>query len=138
MSNTFTGTGNLGAAPSLRNVDVPAEGGGKEKRAVCDLRVFIDRPVPDGKGKFVDRGGFWLTAILWGPRAEAIAKLLGKGARVTVIGTLYVHTWDDRESGETRSDLRLDADEVLLNLLRVESVQFMPARVRTVSDDGSE
>lgn len=136
MSNTFTGTGNLGAVPSLRNVDVQAEGGGKEKRAVCDLRVYIDRRIPDGKGEFVDRGGFWLTASLWGPRAEAAAKLLSKGARVTVSGTLYLHTWKDKESGEDRTDLRLDADDVTLNLLRIDSVEFQPAR--GASNGGSE
>lgn len=129
MSNTFTGVGNLGAAPSIRYVDVAAEGGGKkEKRPVCDLRLYVDRRVPDGKGGFVDRGGFWLTASLWGPRAEKAAALLSKGARVTVSGTLYVHAWTDKENGEERSELRLDADDVSLNLLRVEAVQFAPAR----------
>ena len=33
---------------------------------VAELRVYFDRSVPDGDGGFEDRGGFWLTANLWG------------------------------------------------------------------------
>lgn len=136
MSNTFTAVGNLGGAPSLRHVDVPTEGGRKEKRAVCDLRVYVDRRVPDGKGGFEDRGGFWVTASLWGPRAEAAAKLLSKGARVHVSGTLYLHVWAEKGTGEERSELRLDADDVSLSLLRIESVTFSVPRSASAVANG--
>ncbi|MGH8472711.1 MAG: single-stranded DNA-binding protein, partial [Gammaproteobacteria bacterium] len=56
--------------------------------------------VPNGAGGFTDKGGFWLPVNLWGPKAEAIATHLRKGARVRVEGTLVQDTWEDRDGAE--------------------------------------
>jgi len=117
MANRFEGRGNLAAAPELKQVEVDGE-----QRAVAELRIYFDRSVPDGDGCFEDRGGFWLTANLWGERAEQVASLLPKGARVHVTGTLVRDTWTDKDSGEERSAFELVADHVSLDLGRVENV----------------
>lgn len=119
MANEFRGRGNLGAAPALKQVEVDGE-----KRSVAEMRVYFDRSVPDGDGGFVDRGGFWLDVNLWGPKGEAAAKVLVKGARVAVSGSLVQRTWEDKESGEPRSRIELIADQVALDLSRVERVEF--------------
>ena len=119
MSNAFSGRGNLGAAPTLRH----AERGG-ESTPVTNLRIFFDRPKPDGNGGFEDKGGFWLDVAVWGPRAEQAARLLPKGARVHVEGELFESTWSDRETGEERSRLEVRASAVDLDLARVEDVTF--------------
>ncbi|GAB4360975.1 MAG: single-stranded DNA-binding protein [Gammaproteobacteria bacterium] len=132
MANEFRGRGNLGAAPALRQVEV-----GGESRSVASLRIYFDRQVPDGDGGFEDRGGFWLDVNLWGPKAVAAAKILPKGARVAAAGTLVHHTWTDKESGEERGRLELQADSVDLDLGRLESIE--PRRKETREgerDDG--
>ncbi len=119
MSNTFVGTGNLGAAPTLKHVLVNGE-----DRAVCELRVFFDEYSRDEHGELQQSGGFWLTGSIWDRRAEAAAKLLRKGARVSIEGRLREETWQDKTTGEEQSDFRLAVDDVFLALSRIESVQF--------------
>ena len=119
MANRFVGRGNLAAAPTVKHVEVD-----DEKRAVASMRIYFDRNVPDGDGGFEDKGGFWLDVSLWGPRAETAARLLDKGARVAVSGTLVQRTWEDKESGEPRSRIELIADQVDLDLARVERIEF--------------
>lgn len=127
MANRFYGSGNLGNPPELRTVEVNGE-----PRQVASLRVYFDRQVPNGDD-FEDRGGFWLNVSLWGERAEQAVKLLTKGARVTVSGTLVQHTWED-ENGEEASRIELNADRVSLDLARVERVEFRRKSV----DDAAE
>jgi single-strand DNA-binding protein len=118
MANKFSGRGNLGADPELRYT------AGEDSEPVCSLRVFFDRPKPDGNGGFDDKGGFWLDVSLWGTRGEAAAQLLKKGARVSVSGELYEDAWQDNESGEERRKLRLRATHVDLDLVRLEGVNW--------------
>ena len=119
MANWFTGRGNLAAAPTLKHVDVDGE-----KRAVASMRIYFDRQVPNGDGDFEDRGGFWLDVSLWGPRAETVARLLDKGARVVVSGSLVQRTWEDKETGEPRSRIELNADHLSLDLARIERIEM--------------
>lgn len=123
MSNRFEGRGNLGNDPVLKWVDMD----GDEKRAVCELRVYFDRQVRDGES-WKEQGGFWLNVNYWGKRGEQASKLLIKGCRVAVTGTLIQETWADKTSGEERQKLVLDADSVDLDLIRVESVNFTEKR----------
>ncbi len=121
--NRFEGRGNLGSDPMLKWVDVAGE-----KRAVCELRVYFDRQIRDGES-WKEQGGFWLNISYWGKRAEIASKLLVKGCRVVVTGTLAQDTWADKDTGEEKNRLVLDADTVDLDLLRVESVRFAEKRV---------
>lgn len=123
MSNRFEGRGNLGNDPVLKWVDVA----GGEKRAVCELRVYFDRQVKDGDN-WKEQGGFWLNISYWGKRAEQASRLLVKGCRVAVVGTLVQDAWVDKETGEEKSRLVLDADSVDLDLMRVGSVKFVERR----------
>jgi single-strand DNA-binding protein len=123
MSNRFEGVGNVGTAPELRWVDVRGE-----QRPVLELRVYFDRRVPRGDGQFEDDGGFWLTVSQWGSRAEGLAKLLQKGARIQVQGTLRQEEWQDRESGANRSELRVTADAIFIDPVCLESVTYRPKR----------
>ena len=119
MANRFEGRGNLAAAPELKRVQVDGE-----ERLVAELRIYFDRQVPDGDGGFIDRGGFWLSANLWGQRAEQVAALLPKGARIHVTGTLVQDAWTDKDTGEPRKAVALVADYVSLDLGRLEGVSM--------------
>ncbi|HGY89646.1 MAG TPA: single-stranded DNA-binding protein [Planctomycetes bacterium] len=129
MSNKFLGRGNLAAAPTLKHVEVDGE-----KRAVASMRIFFDRSVPDGNGGFEDKGGFWLDVSLWGPRAETAARLLDKGARVAVSGSLVQRTWEDKDSGDPRSRIELIADQVDVDLVRVDTLTYR-ARQNEATDE---
>lgn len=119
MSNVFVGTGNLGDAPTLKQVKVNGE-----DRAVAEWRVFFDEYSRDAQGDIQQTGGFWMTCSAWDRRAENVARLLRKGARVRVEGRIREETWKDKTSGEDRSEMRLAVDDVFLALSRIESVKF--------------
>jgi single-strand DNA-binding protein len=119
MSNVFVGKGNLGTAPTLKRVSVSGE-----DRSVCELRVFFDEYSRDAQGEIQQSGGFWLTCSAWDRQAESPAKLLRKGARVKIEGRLREETWQDKTSGEMKSEFRLAVDDVTLALSRIESVQY--------------
>lgn len=129
MSNHFVGSGNLGQVPELRHV-------GKNNEPVCDLRVRFDefQPDPERPGEFKESGGFWMDCVLWGDRAERAARLLKKGARVLVEGSLRHKTWTDKE-GNDRAEFYIQADDVSLKLARVEAVTMRP---RAESQPGPE
>lgn len=116
MINEFSGIGNLGTAPTLRSVTVEGE-----VRKVADLRVYFDRRVGED---YTDKGGFWLTIDIWGFRAEEAVRVLKKGSRVFMMGTLRQHTWPDEASGEDRSEMRLSADYFFLDSICIETLKY--------------
>ena len=119
MAIKITGSGNLGSAPELRTVEVNGE-----DRKVASLRVFFDHSVPDGNGGFVDKGGSWLTVSVWDNRAEHVARVLRKGMRVRVEGTLLERPWE--KDGEAMTSQEVNARSVTLELARLESVTLRP------------
>ena len=123
MSNEFRGEGNLGAQPTLKKVLVDGE-----PHSVAELRIFFDRFKSDGQGSYVPNGGFWLTGSIWDQRAEACVEHLQRGARVHVIGELVQDTWTDRETGDERSEFKLNLDAVYPSLVKIEAVRFKPKR----------
>lgn len=126
MSNRFQGVGNLGAKPELKHVEHNGE-----SMPVLDVRIHFDRRVP-GKldGKVEERGGFWISASLWGERAERFSTLLDKGMRVYAAGVLHSDTWIDSASTEPRTEMRLRLDYVALDLSRVKAIEMEAKRPR--------
>jgi single-strand DNA-binding protein len=116
MSAMFSGAGNLGSKPVLKQVEVDGE-----KRSVAEMRIFFDRRTKQDDGSFADNGGFWVTASIWGWRAEAAATLLPKGARVFASGRLREESWED--NGQPRKALRLDADYLTVDLVCIEQLK---------------
>jgi len=115
MINQFQGIGNLGTAPVLSIVPV-----GEEQRKVVNMRVFFDRPVGE---EFKDKGGFWYSVDIWGYRAEEALRVLKKGTRVFLTGSLRQESWTDEE-GEVRSEQRLSADYFFIDSVCIESIQY--------------
>ncbi|MBK6743063.1 MAG: single-stranded DNA-binding protein [Hydrogenophilales bacterium] len=85
---------------------------------------IFDEYSRDAEGEIQQSGGFWLTCSAWDRLAEAAAKLLRKGARVKIEGRLREETWQDKTSGDIKSEFRLAVDDVTLALSRIESLQF--------------
>jgi len=67
-----------------------------------------------------------MNASVWDKRGEDVAQHLRKGARVHVAGRLAEQEWTDKESGEVRKTMQLNADDVYLSLSRLEEVKFRP------------
>lgn len=132
MSNRLIGAGNLGDAPSLKHVRI-----GEETRPVLEMSIYLDRTVPVDDGGFEDRGGFWLRADLWGARAEHVAPLLAKGARVRVEGNLEQEAWEDKESGELRTAFKLNLDWLAIDPVRVKEIGYLESS-RSRSTDADE
>ncbi|MEX0729790.1 MAG: single-stranded DNA-binding protein [Aquisalimonadaceae bacterium] len=130
MANSFRGRGNLGAAPVLRHTESNGE-----SLSVVNLRVYFDRPKPDGDGGFEDKGGFWMNVAYWGRNAENIARLLRKGSRIFVDGELLESSWTDRESGEIHTQVEIRALHVDLDPGKIASIEWLISETR---DDEAE
>lgn len=96
--------GNLGAEPELRMT-----GGGQ---AVLKLRLATSETYLDRNKQRQERTE-WHSVVIWGKRAEALAKILGKGSRVFVEGGLRTSSYDDRD-GNKRYRTEIVAQNLLL------------------------
>jgi single-strand DNA-binding protein len=123
MPNRFEGKGNVGSAPTLKTVAVRGE-----DRQVAEIRVFFDEYSRGEDGEFEQTGGIWLAVSVWGRRAEQVARLLRKGARVMVQGELRTFEYTPDGTDVKVPGFQVVADDVLLTLARVESVVFAAKR----------
>ncbi len=121
MSNVFFGTGNIGTNPEMKYVPL-----GDRQAKVLEVRVFFDSYRDDGQGNLVqdETASFWKTVNIWDDRAERVAKLLRKGARVCVSGRIKGERWTDKQTGEIRYGDHIVAEDIYLSLARVESIEW--------------
>ena len=83
--------------------------------AVADLGLAVNRRVSDGNGNWSDETTF-VDVTVWGNTAENSQKFLTKGRGVFIEGRLQLDTWEDKQSGQKRSKLKVVG----------ENVQFLP------------
>jgi len=123
MQNVFAQEGNLGKDPEL--IEVPKDDGGVIKK--LKLSVRFPYSVKQPNGQFEDAKGFWATVEMWGRQSEVLYKLLQKGARVFVMGSIqdnsFVATKGDRE-GQTIPGMLVSAQNIALSPLGIESVTY--------------
>jgi single-strand DNA-binding protein len=96
--------GNLGADPELRMTS-----GGQ---AVLKLRLATSETYLDRNRQRQERTE-WHNVVVWGKRAEALAKIIPKGTRIFVEGGLRTSSYDDRE-GNKRYRTEIVATNLLL------------------------
>src|SRR5688572_17413108 len=96
--------GNLGADPELRFT----QGG----QAVLNMRLATTETYLNKDKERVERTD-WHNVVVWGARAEALAKLLAKGSSIFVEGSLRASSYDDRD-GNKRYKTEVNASNVLL------------------------
>lgn len=124
MQNLFIGKGNLGGTPTLKHVD-----GRNGQFTVASMRVMFGRYGQIEEGDVEQIGGFWREVEIYDTKAEQVAKLLRKGARVLVVGEEREFTATD-DAGNPVQVIKVLADDVALQLSRVDSVTFAPPRGR--------
>lgn len=101
--NRVTLLGNLGADPELRYT----QGGG----AVLSIRLATTESYLDKDKQRKERTD-WHSVTVWGKRAEALAKLIGKGSRVLVEGRLSTLSYE--KDGEKRYRTEVVATNLVL------------------------
>jgi single-strand DNA-binding protein len=96
--------GNLGQQPELRFTG--------NNNPVLSLRLATNERFKDRDGNWKDRTE-WHTVVVWGKRAEGLAKILEKGTQLCIEGRLQTRQWEDRQ-GEKRYTTEVVARDVLL------------------------
>lgn len=97
--------GNLGADPELRMTS-----GGQ---AVLKLRVATAETYLDRNRNRQEKTE-WHSVVVWGKRAEALGKILGKGSRIFIEGALRTSSYDDRD-GNKRYKTEIVANNIILS-----------------------
>ena len=132
MQNLFIGKGNLAGSPKLERIN-----GRNGEFVVANMRVMFGRYGQNTEGQVEQIGGFWREVEIYGPKAEACAKLLRKGARVLVIGEEREYTGTDDDGNEVQV-IKVVAEDVTLQLSRVESITFAAPRARQAEGEPAE
>ena len=96
--------GNLGADPELRMTN-----GGQ---AVLKMRLATTESYLD-RNRVRQERTEWHNVVVWGRRAEALAKFLSKGSRLFVEGGLRTSSYEDRE-GNRRYRTDVVASNIIL------------------------
>jgi single-strand DNA-binding protein len=81
--------------------------------AVCDLGLAVNRQYTLENGEKREEVTY-VDVVLWARLAEIAAEYLKKGRPVFIEGRLQLDTWDDKQSGQKRSKLRVIAESMQL------------------------
>lgn len=114
--NKVTLIGNLGRDPELKRT---ASGTAVLTMSIATTVKRWDKETSDTK-EWTD----WHSATVWGKRAEGLSRVLRKGSRVYVEGSLRHESWEGKDGGK-RSRSVINAVELLL----------LDGRNRTESDE---
>lgn len=95
--------GNLTRDPELR---VTPKG-----TAICQFGIAVNRQFKDDTGALRDETCF-VDVEAWGKQGELVSKYLSKGSLAMVEGRLKFDQWEDKQSGQKRSKLKVVLDNV--------------------------
>lgn len=79
--------------------------------AVADIGIAVNRVYSGDDGEKKEEVTF-VDVTLWGRQAEVAQEYLKKGRQVFVEGRLQLDTWDDKQTGQKRSRLRVVAENM--------------------------
>lgn len=99
--NKVTLLGNLTQKPELKNT---AKG-----TAVTELRMALNRSWTNDRGEKQEDATF-VDVTVWGRPAENAVRFLEKGRSVLVEGRLQTDSWQDNQTGQKRSKLKVVAE----------------------------
>jgi len=94
--------GNLTFDPELRRIP--------SGTAVTELRMAVNRSYK--KADEWQKEVLYIDVVVWGAQAERCCDQLRKGNSVFVEGYLKMEQWDDKNTGEKRSKIKVQADKV--------------------------
>lgn len=95
--------GHLGQDPELRHT---------QSSSVLTLRLATSESYQTRDGERKERTD-WHTIKLWGKRAEGLGRVLGKGERIAVEGSIQYEQWEDKQ-GNKRTSTVINARDIVL------------------------
>ncbi|RNI19614.1 single-stranded DNA-binding protein [Flexivirga caeni] len=101
----ITVIGNLTQDPELR---FTPSGAAVANFTVASTPRYMDRQTNEWK----DGETLFMRCSIWREAAENVAESLVRGSRVIVSGRLKSRSWDDKETGQKRTTMELEVDEV--------------------------
>lgn len=116
--------GNLTADPELRTINSGAQ---VVSFTVASTPRTWDRSI----NQFRDGNALFMECTAWRDMAQHIADSLTKGMRVIVQGRLTQDSWQDKATGQNRSRIRLQVDEI------GPSLRYATAQVSRIARAGS-
>jgi single-strand DNA-binding protein len=81
--------------------------------AVCDLGIAVNRQYTLDSGEKREEVTY-VDVVLWARLAEIAGEYLKKGRPIFIEGRLQLDTWDDKQSGQKRSKLRVIGETMQL------------------------
>jgi single-strand DNA-binding protein len=82
--------------------------------AVTDIGLAVNRYWFDKQANERREETTFVDVTLWGRQAEVAGEYLAKGRPVLIEGRLHLDTWDDRETGQKRSRLKVIGETMQL------------------------
>lgn len=82
--------------------------------AVTEIGLAVNRRWMDKQSNQWKDETTFVDITLWGRTAEIAGEYLAKGRSVLIEGRLQLDTWDDRESGQKRSKLRVVGENMTM------------------------
>jgi single-strand DNA-binding protein len=96
--NVVTLIGRVGNDPEIKYFD--------SGKVVCKLALAVNRRTREGE--HTD----WFNLELWGKTAEVAGNYVRKGKQIAVKGSLKFDTWNDRQTGVSRSTPVIQVDQL--------------------------
>ena len=96
--------GNLTRDPEVRYVNSGS--------AVCEIGLAVNRTWFDKNTNTKREEVTFVDITLWGRTAEIAGEYLSKGRPVLIEGRLQLDQWDDRDTGQKRSKLRVVGEDL--------------------------
>ncbi len=81
--------------------------------AIADIGLAVNRNYTTESGEKREEVTF-IDVTLWGRTAEIVGEYCKKGRPLFVEGRLQLDTWDDKETGQKRSKLKVVGDNIQL------------------------
>jgi|SRR5688572_30747882 len=80
--------------------------------AVAEIGMAVSRQWFDQKSNEKKEETTFVDVTLWGRQAEVAGEYLSKGRPVLIEGRLQLDTWEDKQSGQKRSKLRVVGEQM--------------------------
>lgn len=80
--------------------------------AIGNVSIAINRRVKKGQ-EWVDEANYF-DVVIFGKQAEALKRFLTKGKQIAVDGFLKQERWQDQQTGQTRSAVKIIANDIQL------------------------
>jgi single-strand DNA-binding protein len=82
--------------------------------AVAELGLAVNRVIPAEAGQEKREEVTFVDVTVWGRQAEVAQQYLAKGRGVFIEGRLQLDTWDDKQSGQKRSKIKVVCETLQL------------------------